>query len=647
MNRNMIKKLTPIFVMLTCLAIIPTPVPAVPSQAGLKPQSMNSSIVNLAIGAWIIIAGDRSDHDDFEGIKNGCNQTYAALISMGYTASQIYYLSPDTGDGGVLNTTTVANIQYAIVTWAGAKVSSTVGLGIYLEDHGGNHVMATQGTLSGIHDSEINASLATLQSRTGLQNIIIIYDACHAGSFISVLSGPGRIILTSTDIDHNSPGTWPGLGNPLGRTLWGHTIWTQIMANKTLADAFKEATWNVRQHFSDEFPLIDDNGDRVGHRCHSDWWLPSGGDGYVAMNTKIRRVNAAIFRPTISVIPQHFYWNISKPNLPIYAVISNLTQIKSVYATLILKNLTMDNTIDNDGYYTRAKILFMQNITLTDKNHLGNFTGMFNITSFKQDQYRINIYAETIDGGFSTIESTYCTLNQNGSAPADTTPPSISILCPENGITVNGAINISAYGNDDQALDSLQIYVDQVLVKNASLAATYPYPFVLYQWDTTSTTPGSHEIKAVAKDKAGHQNVTTANAYVGTIPSAPQQVTATAGDATITLTWTAPLNTGWLPIDGYKIFKSTASGSETLFTTTGNVLTWTDTGLVNGQAYYYVISAVNTQGDGAQSSEASATPSSGTSSIPGYPIECTIGIIAIAMLGIAIVQKKKCKIAIL
>src|SRR5205807_407267 len=94
-----------------------------------------------------------------------------------------------------------------------------------------------------------------------------------------------------------------------------------------------------------------------------------------------------------------------------------------------------------------------------------------------------------------------------------------------------------------------------------------------------------------------------------TPPSAPQGLGATAGDATVTLTWSAPSSNGGSPITNYRIYRGTASGGETLKTTIGNVLTYTDTTVTNGVTYYYQVSAVNSAGEGPRSNEASATPS--------------------------------------
>src|SRR3989475_8573113 len=93
-----------------------------------------------------------------------------------------------------------------------------------------------------------------------------------------------------------------------------------------------------------------------------------------------------------------------------------------------------------------------------------------------------------------------------------------------------------------------------------------------------------------------------------TAPSAPQNLQATGGNAQVSLSWTVPSNNGGATITNYKIYRSTSSGAETLLTTVGNVVSYTDGTVTNGQVYYYKITAVNSVGKSTQSNEASATP---------------------------------------
>src|SRR5439155_1331180 len=91
------------------------------------------------------------------------------------------------------------------------------------------------------------------------------------------------------------------------------------------------------------------------------------------------------------------------------------------------------------------------------------------------------------------------------------------------------------------------------------------------------------------------------------IPSAPQNLQATAGVGNVTLSWQAPSN-GGSPITNYKIYRSSSSGTEGLYTTIGNVTSYTNTGLAGGHTYFYKVSAVNSICSSALSNEDSATP---------------------------------------
>ena len=118
-----------------------------------------------------------------------------------------------------------------------------------------------------------------------------------------------------------------------------------------------------------------------------------------------------------------------------------------------------------------------------------------------------------------------------------------------------------------------------------------------------------------------------ASATPPTVPSAPQNLQATAGPLTVALTWDAPSTNGGSPITGYKIYRSTSSGTEAGFASLGNVTSYTNTGLTAGVTYFYKVKAVNSLGVSAYSNEASATPTTPPTA-PSAPqnLQATAGI---------------------
>src|SRR6185437_15289271 len=86
-------------------------------------------------------------------------------------------------------------------------------------------------------------------------------------------------------------------------------------------------------------------------------------------------------------------------------------------------------------------------------------------------------------------------------------------------------------------------------------------------------------------------------------PSAPSSVTATAGDAQIVISWTAVSGA-----TSYHVKRSTTTGGPYTQVGAPTSATYTDTGLNDGTKYFYVVSAVNTGGESANSTEVSATP---------------------------------------
>nr|WP_249866419.1 S-layer homology domain-containing protein [Paenibacillus konkukensis] len=104
------------------------------------------------------------------------------------------------------------------------------------------------------------------------------------------------------------------------------------------------------------------------------------------------------------------------------------------------------------------------------------------------------------------------------------------------------------------------------------------------------------------------------------VPASPTGLTAAAGNGQVALAWTAVNDA-----TGYNIKRSTTSGSGYTQVGTSETASYTDSGLTNGTAYYYVVEAVNSAGKSPASVEASATPTA-----PAQAPEAPTGLTAAA-----------------
>jgi len=144
------------------------------------------------------------------------------------------------------------------------------------------------------------------------------------------------------------------------------------------------------------------------------------------------------------------------------------------------------------------------------------------------------------------------------------------------------------------------------------------------QFNTTASSSGNIVISftqgtADNPEVAGVE-VLSAGGATGIAPSIPTNLSATTGNASVALTWTA--STGSAPIT-YNVFRATTSGGEgsTSLATNLTSAAYTDTSATNGTTYYYTVSATNSVATSAQSSQVSAEPqSTGTApSVPASP----------------------------
>ena len=116
------------------------------------------------------------------------------------------------------------------------------------------------------------------------------------------------------------------------------------------------------------------------------------------------------------------------------------------------------------------------------------------------------------------------------------------------------------------------------------------YYYVVAAYNSYGTSADSSEVSATPQAGA-------------TIPAVPTGLVPTAGDTTVTLTWTASSGA-----TSYHVKRSTTNGSGYVQVGAPTAAGFTDSGLTNGTTYYYVVSAMNSAGESGNSTQASVTP---------------------------------------
>ena len=125
-----------------------------------------------------------------------------------------------------------------------------------------------------------------------------------------------------------------------------------------------------------------------------------------------------------------------------------------------------------------------------------------------------------------------------------------------------------------------------------------------------------------SSDSQQSQIIPQSQLYSGA-PDAPK-LTAAGGDGAVFLNWTASPGA-----TNYTLKRSWSAGGPFYPFTPQTAITgtrYTDTGVVNGQTYYYIVDAVNDYGVSRDSNVASATPSA-AASLPPAPtnLQATVG----------------------
>ena len=197
------------------------------------------------------------------------------------------------------------------------------------------------------------------------------------------------------------------------------------------------------------------------------------------------------------------------------------------------------------------------------------------------------VNAQTSDAGTYTVEVS----NDAGKIISD--PATLTV-------NETGALNLLLTPGDrfvrldwSEVPETVSYYVYQDAAHVETVAGS------VYSHEVTGLTNGqtyTFEIRAIDDNDDVIATSGNYSATPRTVPGAPTNVTATAGNGQATVSFSAPASNGGSPITGYTV---TASPGNIRATGTSSPITVT--GLDNGTSYTFTVKATNAAGDSAQS----------------------------------------------
>ncbi|MEM7020046.1 MAG: carboxypeptidase-like regulatory domain-containing protein, partial [Pseudomonadota bacterium] len=272
----------------------------------------NSSEITVGVGQSagyaILVQGRNAIAEGLQSHKKTLNRVYRTLLARGFAEDNIRYfayptsgLSDDIND--VIMTPNKAEIEESITTWAMNKLRDVPApLYLIMIDHGSRSAFLLDEGNPGndeILPAELNSWMTTMEtalSTTKPEALdrprVVVLGHCYSGNFLSHLSAPNRLLISSATADEESfKGPEEGDGFPSGE-FFIEELFLRLKSGQNFREAFRGATVSTEEltfrggnssaddTFNDgalQHPLLDDNGDRRASNI-----LSLNGDGNLA-----------------------------------------------------------------------------------------------------------------------------------------------------------------------------------------------------------------------------------------------------------------------------------------------------------------------------------------------------------------------------
>jgi titin len=192
------------------------------------------------------------------------------------------------------------------------------------------------------------------------------------------------------------------------------------------------------------------------------------------------------------------------------------------------------------------------------------------------------------------------------SEPTDPVVPEVGVTVPgaaaiTDATPDNGMVYLSWADPADDGGEALSGFIVRIYRNGTLIRTTGHSPATHFQLYSALDNGVSHTVTVSAWNSAGEGPPAEITVVPRTVPTAPRLTALTAGNGAVLVRWAAPTSNGGAALTGYAVRAYRGASLVATFGVSGAATSVTVTGLANGYAHTFTVTAANVAGAGAVS----------------------------------------------